>query len=129
MDEDKQLAARLERLHGFSDATTKQGNSSSTSSTTLQGRLDALSGGRNRAEGFEEGFNDRLASLLRPADGGSTSSSAEDLSTRLSRLSTGTSVVGVSSATPVKQPPHQAYIVPEVSCSEVLVLVYKRRVE
>ncbi|CAM9939802.1 unnamed protein product [Pylaiella littoralis] len=113
MDEDKQLAARLERLHGFSDATTKQGNSSSTNTTTLQGRLDALSGGRNRAEGVEEGFNDRLVSLLRPADGGSTSSSAEDLSTRLSRLSTGTSFVGVSSATPVKQAPHQAYIVPE----------------
>lgn len=139
MDEDE-LGARLARLHRYSGATANQGkNSSSNNSngTALQRRLDALSGGSNRVEGTEENFNNRLTSLLLPAEGSSTSPTAEDLSTRLSRLSTGINCcVGVTSATPLEQPPHQAYDVPVVSAPGLwclstkfvaLVLIYKIR--
>lgn len=127
MDEDENLVReRLARLHGNSDATTAQGNNSSNNDTALQERLDALSRGSCRAEVAAEDFNNRLASLLLPTEGGNASptTTAEDISTRLARLSTGNSCAGVA-ATPVKQPPNQAYGVPGVSRPEVLNLVYK----
>lgn len=117
MDKDETLIReRLARLHGHS------GKSSSRNDTALQGRLDALSGRSSCAEGASENFNNRLASLLLPAEGGNASpTTVEDLSTRLSRLTSGNSGDGVASASPVKQPPHRAYGVPEVSRPGALV--------
>lgn len=95
MREEGQLAERLARLRGNTTA----------SASSLQGRLNALSGGRVPVEGAEEDFNSRLASLVSEGEG--KPSSPDDINARLAGLSTSNG--GVATATDV-----QPYGVPEV---------------
>lgn len=103
MRDEDQLAERLARLRGN---TSKKGSSSSAGA--LQGRLNALSGGRSTEEGAEKDFNSRLASLVSEGEG--QSCSADDLNARLTGLSTG----GGGGAVDVAAANAQAYHVPEV---------------
>lgn len=96
------LAERLGRLRS---GNTTQG--SNTSASSLQGRLNALSGRHVAAEAAEEDFNSRLTSLVAAGEG--NPSSADDLDAGLAGLSTRKGGVDVAPAMDV-----QTYGVPEV---------------
>ena len=96
---ERQLAERLARLRNTQASTATP--------SSLQGRLNALSGGHIPGEGAEDDFRSRLASLVSEGDG--QPASVDDLNARLAALSTGDGVVDTASATDA-----QTYGVPEV---------------